>query len=552
MQKIIPLTIELLSPVVLPMSGGSAVLTSTQSEISGTIVRGLLIGQYLRQNPAAHPEQEDAFRRLFFGDLRYLTAYPGQPGKVSIPLPRSLQKEKDGSKILDLLTKEGEAGYKSLKGLGLIDKGIITPVAVRKSIRLHMSRNNETNGEPSRKDRSHMANERLSGRSELGGIYNYEAIDAGQSFCGAVTGPEEELDALRLALSDGQFTAHLGRSRYTQYGTVRITLSETTDLPQLSDLAADDSVSIRLASPLLPAKRSTRRAADAFALIAEAMNRDTKSTAFSVVQEERSQFAALETIKGFVGIWGMPRPSETALAAGSVCRLKKSGAPWTREDLIRLNSLGYLGVGSRVQEGFGQFRLSPQQEFSFCPAQTESEKPERRSITQPEVKERARRILTHLLATQAAELGAEDVREAFRQQDLPDGITHFLSRLDALLYENKDSITAFRSSLTAELDGKNETIPFPRTLRNLHLKNSGGARKTLEELLLQSTLDQMPYRQEDRLPGLAATGLAEAAEDLGTSVSTLWQDNDIFYAYWHAFFRYGRKYAPKHAKEADA
>ena len=62
-----------------------------------------------------------------------------------------------------------------MKGFGAVHDGTVRCVAVQRGITLHMSRTDL-------KDGSGM--ERLAGRSQSGGIYNYEAIAAGQTFEG--------------------------------------------------------------------------------------------------------------------------------------------------------------------------------------------------------------------------------------------------------------------------------------------------------------------------------------------------------------------------------
>ena len=45
--------------------------------------------------------------------------------------------------ILDLLSDQGKAGYKSLKGLSVVDGGTIRPVSVKSSMAFHMSRSGD-------------------------------------------------------------------------------------------------------------------------------------------------------------------------------------------------------------------------------------------------------------------------------------------------------------------------------------------------------------------------------------------------------------------------
>ncbi len=553
MMKKIKLDIRTLSPVVLPMSGGSAVLTPTLDGFSGTLVRGILVQRFLERKPLDAPEQDATFRSLFFGNMSYTTAYPVQDGKIAMPLPRSLQKEKDGSKLLDLLYsgKRSDPGYKSCKGIGVIEDGIMSPVTIRKTIRLHMSRNNATRAKSVREEAK--LNERLAGRSQRGGIYNYEAIDAGQSFSGYIVGPAEKLAALLDILGDRTFTAQAGRSRYTQYGSVRITLSEPERLPAIAASAVDQdqNVGIRLTAPLIPLSRNLTSAKEGLAVIADEMNRSSGSDAFSIVADRQKVFAAVETLQGFVGIWGLPRPNDTAISAGSVCCLHKEGAPWTDDDFTRLVELGWQGIGARKQEGFGQFRLYHKQDMTYQPAEAERSTavPPRR-LVDPIIRDRAAIILKKYLTAQVKGFAIEDARQA--SKDMQANFTHILNQLDDLLYMKRGSFHMFREALLAEVSDKNENTPLRKKLRNINMTDAAGRHTTLGELLLESGEDKFPYFSAERRRTIESNGLADAASDIGIALEALWRDKDVCYGYWHTFLRISRKYAKQDHGEVDA
>ena len=166
------LTVTTLSPVVIPATSDTTVMTATQDYFSGTVLRGVLAAAYIRQNRLKGKAHEDkAFQQLFFGDLRFVDAYPSLKGERGIVLPLSLQKDKAGTEICDLFEPKADmAGYKSCRGIGLVrpKQEKILSLPVRKRVSLHMSREKE--------------DERISGRSEDGDIYNYEAIEPGQEF----------------------------------------------------------------------------------------------------------------------------------------------------------------------------------------------------------------------------------------------------------------------------------------------------------------------------------------------------------------------------------
>lgn len=173
MMQISYVTIETLSPVVVTAPGSSQLLTASSESFSGTLLRGVLAGKYVSDhNLGTKAHEDENFIRYFFSNLRFVTANPTADGKRAMVLPLSLMKAKavsgDTKPILDLLSDQGQAGYKSLKGLSVVDGGTIRPVSVKSSMAFHMSRSGD--------------NERLSGHSQDGKVYTYESIDAGQFF----------------------------------------------------------------------------------------------------------------------------------------------------------------------------------------------------------------------------------------------------------------------------------------------------------------------------------------------------------------------------------
>ena len=85
--------------------------------------------------------------------------------------------------------------------------------SVRSSVHFHMSRQED--------------HERFEGKSRDGGIYNYESIDAGQTFITYIYGEEADLQELMQGLpwKQDQLRVRCGRSRRTGYGHCDIRMS---------------------------------------------------------------------------------------------------------------------------------------------------------------------------------------------------------------------------------------------------------------------------------------------------------------------------------------
>ncbi len=205
--------IETLSPVVISAASNSTLMTGSHDEISGSAIRGILGARYVQEKKLGDTAHADeTFQKLFYGGLKFLSATPAIDNKRSFILPLSLQRGKKGTKgentILDLMTvNKTPAGYKSLRGYGIVDGDKIFNTSIQKNIFMHMSRS-----EPK---------ERISGKSEEGHIYNYEALDEGQIFFGQILGAEDDLKDLNL--ENKNFETRLGRSKFTQYGNCKFT-----------------------------------------------------------------------------------------------------------------------------------------------------------------------------------------------------------------------------------------------------------------------------------------------------------------------------------------
>ena len=530
------LAIELLSPVVLATSGsatsGSAtILTATQDHFSGSILRGVLATRYIAQQHLAAAEDDATFLRLFFGTLRFADATIASGAKRAIALPASLQKEKTGTAVLDLLQDAPVPGYKALRGYGTVESGTIHPVHVKKSIQFHMSRSDQ---------KTHDGRERLAGRSSDGSIYNYEALDAGQCFWGAIYGPAEDLAHLRKSIGEC-FDARIGRSHNTQYGACRITLQTPESLPS-PGLPAGDSLCLRLETPLIPG--SLTAACDArrtLARIADALNGATGSASFHLATGKTAIFAREEAVDNFISIWGMRRPRDFALAAGSVCRIQKDGT-WTASDLAALTAIAYDGIGERREEGFGQLRILEPRAFSIHPSgklegKDASSAPH--AIKNDDVRRLAKRILTARITELVRTCAAADAIAA--RTTFPAHAAHFFSRLDAMLAH--PSLLSFRNDI-ASAKG-NETTHFTKGLRTVKIHG-----RPLGEYLEEAALSAMPYQSRD-IEAQLDPSFPQALRDLGLTLDDFQKDERLFYEYWHWFFRYARKAAAKTLEGAE-
>ena len=535
------ITVRTTSPVVLSGPGNAALLTVTRDVFSGTTLRGLVAARYIAKKGLGAAAHKDAdFRRLFFGGVRFVDAYPEKDGEIAFPLPASLQKKKDNSDVLDLLGASPKQGYKAFRGLGVIKGGTdLYPVSVRKNMTLHMSRNGELGG-ASGPDNL----ERLSGKSEAGRIYTYESIDEGQTFVGLLLGEKESLAALRSVLGD-KWHGRAGRSKFTEYGEITCELGDIQPAYTPGPAPKGNSVRLRLQTALLPSSDETTNARTILENdVAKEMNARRGSDSFEI----GSIFANAEPVDSFVAVWQLRRPRQTALSAGSCFALEKKAGAWTAEDMAALCEIMHEGVGRRVEEGFGQLRYWEDKKWrpGQATAAPQNQPPQQMKITSPIVRQKAENIVRAKRMERLRIYAAEDVKAS--RGSIAKQPAHVFSRLDGLLppKNNTNMQTEFQQRLQEAL--RENASAFRSHLEEIKIKLPDGSEPQSLYNLLTSDLSQ-PYRVGGRLKDQDQL-LQNFYRDIGKKEALRPEDGDLIREYWHWFFRHARKTKDGKKKEA--
>ncbi|MCH4183569.1 MAG: hypothetical protein LKF48_10485 [Prevotella sp.] len=505
--------------MILAKQNDAMVMTETHDYFSGTIMRGIMAGQYIKACQLGKKAHEDTtFQQLFFNQLRFLPAYPVVDGQRSCFLPLSLQKNKAGTDCIDSIidTRPDDEVYKSCKGMGIVKSGVLTKASVKKNITLHMSRSQDA--------------ERLSGKSEDGNIYNYEAIDAGQAFAGTIQGSEEALQQLMDALPvrDGSFVTSVGRSRNTQYGLCRLDFDSMEDIPPVDNVSGS-CVYMRLDTPVL-AENSLINTATAFLQpLTDCLKKQFPKENFTI--DEENIYAAQEVIDNFVGIWAMRRPRQNALQAGSVFALRKQGGDWTTEELTVLQNLCYEGIGARTEEGFGQLRLWQHGKITLPADKKDNHKQTITEIHSSEVRRLVIDILLQRVLEQVRLKALEDAKELKGLK----GTSHMFSRLEAWL-GTKDNVDGIQQRFSRKMDDDIQSgKKIYKHLQNIRIKGN-----TLYDILTGNK--EMPYNSIPWNEKLPENGV-ELSKVVNFELSNQTIKNELFYEYWKWFFRHARKQA---------
>lgn len=337
--------LKLESPLLLTGVGnGEENSSRTLPYIPGGALRGMLVSRYLSDKPDGFdPFQDDAARRLFFGSVRYLNAYPAFEEGRALPTPASLMKakgeEEENITVADFaLNTDLEKDTRLNKPFYAVAKdGEHLLLKTDKTLHLHISGGKER------------------GRVRKGEstLFQYEALDSGQTFAAVVLSEDEnDLQAIRILLErSSQMT--IGRSRSAEYGHVSIAsiephagsfqgwsetqpknLAEMTTVTFLSDaLLRDDK-----GQPTLD--------------LDTVLNRLLKRKEDRKIKRLKA-FIRPALVGGFNRKWGLPLPQFPAVGMGSVFVYHASDL-----SLADLQTLVETGIGERLAEGFGRLAVN--------------------------------------------------------------------------------------------------------------------------------------------------------------------------------------------------
>ena len=556
MEKYLKVTIRTEAPVILT-ANRSDLLTATEREISGTILRGVLAHVW-RDEHAGQPDMEADFERYFFGGLRFAPARPVAGGRRTFFLPRSLQQSKDKTEYADLLAgydadPEHKKGFKGKKGLGAVLPGqggkaplCIAEPRVQRHIRMHISRSGK-------------GQERLAGRSIEGGVFSYESLDAGQSFIGEVYGPTQELQDFTSSLPQA-FTCRIGRSHLTQYGRCQVT-AELMDLPPAA-IHPTNRLCLRLETPLV----TSGLALDAREVLTEYLLQPLQEKCPGSHFILADIHGAQQQLSGFNGAWGMKRPDDCAMAEGTVFVLGQAdGRDWNEKELTALRELAYAGIGARVEDGFGQLRFWEPGEFQRSGGH-DTETGWSSALADAELGTAgfngetiriARLILARRLQEQARLQAWQDA--AALNISGAKNLTHFFSRLESLLgtRQRPGEVQQHFCQKVREAGNGSHAKSFTQRLQELSFKRQDGRTFKLVNVLcgVEDEAAEPLYQLADFLPQ-GQEGEQDKLRHFANRLLPRWQQDAelyglVYYDYWLYFLRHARKLAAKAQDEQE-
>lgn len=422
--KAITLSLETQQPVLATSFQGDPNSDVSYSYIPGSMIRGAIIGRYMRKKNLSELDlSSKEVKRLFFdaNSTRYLNAYllsqEKQPQRT-LPLPLCWFKDKDAE-----LKKDSPITVYDFS----IDKGDDpeTPKSVGEYFWAKKGRVVNLYKEK-RRINIHNFRDRQKGRStdNQGELFRYDALDAGQKFQSIILCEDGDATAIQMLLVT-EPNIWLGGSQSAGYGHTKIIdLEILNDWDEVGipaeDRESDEILSITLLSDTLLRNECGQPVADPM-LIKQAVEEVLN---ISLPQPSKI-FADSTLIGGFNRKWGLPLPQVPALAAGTVIVFE--GVEISESQIKELEC---YGIGERREDGFGRVAVNWLDQENFQVSLPKSST----TSSLPTLKKEG----SHLLAEQMAQRLLEQKLEQYLQKQvgylsLDEGISNSqLSRLQSV------------------------------------------------------------------------------------------------------------------------
>ena len=339
--------IELQQPLLVTQLGSHDENSAQSMEyIPGSVLRNALAALYIRKHNLDDAAADPTCRSLFFeGRVRFLNSYRADRlGNRSLPTPLSWIIEKDAISCskeksdeplffydasLDPSAIRQLGNVKSLESQGRfcrLDDDGVELIRPARQVTVHIQRLNKR---------------RLDSKADSQ-VFVYDALAEGEVFCGAVIAPEgkqvEAIHNLLLEMPELQ----IGGSRTAGYGRIRFyDLQQHSNWREVKDIKPDDQEDVLIVTLLSDA------------IICDQNGQYVADLEPAVGVPCQHCFRRIKPVGGFNRKWGLPLPQAYAIQAGSV--FVYSYSPELKK---KLADLVEMGIGERLQDGFGRIALN--------------------------------------------------------------------------------------------------------------------------------------------------------------------------------------------------
>jgi CRISPR-associated protein Csx10 len=334
--KKIKYRITTLDPIIISSESGNQFMVPTKDYIPGINILGALAANYIQQKnlgiyfSQSKPDDANFLDWFINGKVSFSNAYKTDKindiNYVTYPIPFSIQHVKnDESKILDLLYEESEEQTKPFNGFGLLKDFKLYKTKIKKSTDPHHERNYAT------------------GAPKQNVFFNYESIEANQTFEGTIYGDDNCIEEFYNQFSRLN-QIKIGRSKSSEYGKVQLSLTQPENK---SDddiiLNEDETISLTFLSNVILYNENgfaSGSIKDIELYLKDKISQDMRI---------EKAFLRTEEIENYVSVWKLKKPSEVSFQAGSCLLLKVKAS-----DIEAMEKLQSEGIGERKHEGFGR------------------------------------------------------------------------------------------------------------------------------------------------------------------------------------------------------
>ncbi|MCL4253371.1 MAG: hypothetical protein KJ043_06295 [Anaerolineae bacterium] len=348
--KTIYYRITLHEPTILTQIDGDPNSAVSYDFIPGSVLRGMVIGMYMRKNGDLKLADATVNRLFFSNNTRFLNAYPIINDQRALPVPNTWKQLKYPENDQEKYEIRDEAfehkdDHKKRGGLNgfAFQNGSVHIHAPQRVLNVHTQRTR---------------------RNDKPEVYRYDALAPGQTFEAIIYCQDEDVDLL-TPLLDNKHT-HIGGARSAGYGKVRIQVIEMRDgwIPEATP-QPDSFMVITLLSDMILRDENGHYSPTLSAFGYTLRDVDMQFT-FNI-----NHVIQTTLIGGFNRKWGLPLPQTPALKRGSVIVLNN-----VEGNINDLNQLIINGIGERRNEGFGQIAVNWQQNDILTLHKSDEKKPE--------------------------------------------------------------------------------------------------------------------------------------------------------------------------------
>lgn len=321
--------------------------------IPGSMIRGALIGRYLKHNTYIGDDvlADTQVRHLFFSSqVRYLNAYlltkeEHQPR--SLPTP------------LSWFQNKGEDPLERIYDLSRIELSNLDFDVSSKPVKQQFCSVNYTEVKLYKEERRiniHNQRDRSKGRATeaVGQVFRYDALDANQKFKCVILCEEKNKQILEELL---EYNADiwLGGSQSAGYGHTTIseiqfheTWDEIGKNLSLENRIESEYFQITLLSDMIFKNECGQYVVEPpIQLLADSLDIEPKQL------QLQKAYMSSSLIGGFNKKWGLPLPQVPVIGSGSVFVFKSLAI-----DLQQVKNLEFYGLGERTVEGFGRVAVN--------------------------------------------------------------------------------------------------------------------------------------------------------------------------------------------------